>query len=231
MVSMGTVARSRFFSRALIASLALHCVLVAFIPPLARLEGTQSVELLSFVRVQPVHIQTPHPHHERPAVAPVRGAAAHVALAHAPAAASRSIAKTTTHVQSQQQYAPVAGSAQPGGAVAATGAPITAPSATPLATQSAASSRQVVGGYMPLGADEPIPVLDPSVRKALLALGVHVTLTVTVDANGHTQSVAFAPPLDDSVERQIRSLLAAASWDPAVCGAGTTCEGQAVIRL
>ncbi|HUA09268.1 MAG TPA: hypothetical protein VMA98_08345 [Candidatus Acidoferrales bacterium] len=229
---MGTVARNRFLIRALLASLALHCVLLAFIPPLAHLEGAQNVELLSFVHVAPIHIQTPRPHRERPAIAPVRGAAPRVALAHAPAAAARSIAKATSHAPAQRQHAPIAGTAEPGGVTVANGvAPVAAASSTPLAAPSAAPGRQVVGGYMPLGAEEPVPVLDPSVRKALLALGVHVTLTVTVDANGRTQNVAFAPPLDDSVERQIRSLLAAASWDPAVCGGGMSCEGQAVIRL
>jgi hypothetical protein len=83
---------------------------------------------------------------------------------------------------------------------------------------------------MPLGVSD-TPVLDPSVRKALLALGVHVRLTITVDSAGRTKNVAFQPPLDASVEEQIRTLLASASWDPAVCGGGMTCEGQATITL
>ena len=48
---------------------------------------------------------------------------------------------------------------------------------------------------MPLGVSD-MPVLDPSVRRALLALGVHVRLTITVDSAGHTKNVAFQPPLD-----------------------------------
>ncbi|MGC2129858.1 MAG: hypothetical protein WA629_07150, partial [Candidatus Aquilonibacter sp.] len=104
------------------------------------------------------------------------------------------------------------------------------PSAIPPAAQGEVASRQAIGGYMPLGVSD-MPVLDPSVRRALLALGVHVRLTITVDSAGHTKNVAFQPPLDAGVEDQIRSLLASASWDPAVCGGGMTCDGQATITL
>jgi len=230
------VVRNRLLYWALLASLTLHLLLVTLIPPLANLEGAQNIELLSFVRIQPVHIQTPRPHVEHAASAPVRAPAAHVAVAHAQARASRPIARTTASAQPRPEMAaPVVGAVKSGAAATSAGVVAsnvsTAPSETPLPVPSEGPSRQVVGGFMPLGAEEPIPVLDPSVQKALLALGVHVTLTITVDAAGHTRSVAFQPPLADDIEKQIRSLLASASWDPAVCGGGMTCEGQATIKL
>lgn len=234
MVSMGTVApRNRLLYRALLASLALHLLLLAFIPPFATIAGGQSVELLSFVRVQTVHIQTPKPKIEPLAKAAVQGATPTVSKVHAPAVALRPMQHALASAQPQRQVAPLVGAAQPGAAAQASHPPLAAtPSATPgTAEQNDTASRQAVGGYMPLGADEPTPVLDPGVRKALLALGVHVTLTIDVDSAGHTKSVAFEPPLDDNIENQIRSLLASAQWDAAVCGAGMTCEAQATIRL
>jgi len=234
MVSMGTVApRNRLLYRALLASLALHLLLLAFIPPLASIEGGQNVELLSFVRVQTVHIQTPKPKVEPPAKGALQGPVPFVSHAHAPAVALRPVQRAHASAAPQRQIAPILGSAQPGSVAQATRPPLAAtPSATPgTPAQNDTTSHQAVGGYMPLGADEPMPVLDPAVRKALLALGVHVTLTVDVDSAGHTKSVAFEPPLDDTVEKQIRSLLASAQWDAAVCGAGMTCEAQATIKL
>jgi hypothetical protein len=234
MVSMGTVApRNRLLYRALLASLALHLAVIAFIPPFASISGGQNVELLSFVRVQTVHIQTPKPKVEPPAKAAVQAPIAVVSKAHAPTVALRPVAHAPASAAPQRQVAPVLGSAQPGAIAEVTRAPVVAsPSATPgTPDQSDTASRQAVGGYMPLGADEPMPVLDPAIRKELLALGVHVTLTIVVDSTGHTKSVAFEPPLDDNVEKQIRTLLASAQWDAAVCGAGMTCEGQATIKL
>ncbi len=233
MVSMGTVARNRLLYRALLASLALHFALLAFIPPFVTVEGAQNVELLSFVRIQTVHIQTPKPKVEPPAKAAVAGPVPIISKAHAPTVALRPVQHAPASASPQRQVAPVLGSAQPGSIAEATRPPLGAtPSATPGAhDQSDATSRQAVGGYMPLGVDEPVPVLDPAVRKALFALGVHVTLTIVVDSTGHTKSVAFEPPLDENLEKQIRSLLGSAQWDAAVCGAGMTCEAQATIKL
>ena len=84
---------------------------------------------------------------------------------------------------------------------------------------------------MPFGAEQPEPVLDPSVRKELDALGAHVTLVVTVGDDGRTESVDFQPPIDPALESRIRSLLSDASWDPAVCGGGVACEGRATIKI
>jgi hypothetical protein len=84
---------------------------------------------------------------------------------------------------------------------------------------------------MPFGAEQPVPVLDPVVLKQLTALGVHLTLTVTVGDDGKTKTVAFDPSIDDPMKSRIQGLLADASWDPAVCGGGVACEGTATIRL
>jgi hypothetical protein len=74
-------------------------------------------------------------------------------------------------------------------------------------------------------------VLDPDVRKQLDGMGAHVTLTVTVGEDGRTENVAFDPPIDPQLEARIRSLLADATWDPAVCGGGVACEASATIKL
>ncbi|HTV92038.1 MAG TPA: hypothetical protein VMG98_04905 [Verrucomicrobiae bacterium] len=224
-----TVSHNRLLYRALLASLALHLVLLALIPPLARIESTQNIELLSFVRIQTVRIQTPAPRPEHRAAAPQHAVAAVVSVAHAPAPARRPVSTRTTQPSQQVAAAPVQASVVQSGSVA-TQPPVTVapPSTTPQ--NAPATSRQPVGGYEPLGVND-TPVLDPAVRKSLLALGVHVTLTIIVDGNGRTKHVAFSPALDPSVEQQIQALLASASWDPAVCGGGMTCEGQATITL
>jgi hypothetical protein len=224
------VGQNRLLYRALLASLALHLVLLALIPPFANFQGAQNVELLSFVRVQTVRVATPVPRPEHPATAPLRAALPQVSLAHA-SAARRPIGHASSHPQLPQPAAPiVAAAVRAGGVTRQPAVTAPAPSTAPLAAQSVAATRQAAGGYMPLGVND-TPVLDPSVRKLLRALGVHVTLTITVDSDGHTKHVTFAPPLDADVQAQIQSILASASWDPAVCGGGMTCEGQATITL
>jgi hypothetical protein len=228
------VAGNRLLYRALLASLAIHIVVIALIPPLAQLSGTQSVQTLSFVRIVQVQIRTPEPPpHELPAMAPVRAAVPRVSRVRRAASAIHAISRTIQHATPQPQRAPLVAAAEPGGSMASqgSGTTVTTPSSTPNQNNAGEPARQEVGGYMPLGADEPTPVLDPAVRKALVGLGVHVTLTVTVDSTGRTEDVSFEPPLDQGVEQQIRSMLASASWDPAVCGGGVTCEGQATIKL
>ncbi|HEX8806683.1 MAG TPA: hypothetical protein VF741_07020 [Candidatus Aquilonibacter sp.] len=208
-------------------------MLIAFIPPLASIEAGQSVEFLSFVRIQTVHIQTPKPKVEPPAKAEVAGPVPIVSHEHVHTIALRPVPNAKMSASPHQQVAPVVGAAQPGSIATATQQPVAAvPSARPgTEEQTNTTSREAVGGYMPLGADEPTPVLDPAVRRQLDALGVHVTLTIDVDSSGHTKSVAFEPPLDTNIENQIRTLLASAQWDAAVCGAGMTCEAQATIKL
>ena len=86
------------------------------------------------------------------------------------------------------------------------------------------------GGFMPFGADAD-PVLDPKALGQLQALGLHVTLTVTVGDDGKTKSVNFHPPLDPQLEAQVRALLATANWDPAYCGGGVPCQKDTNITL
>ena len=54
---------------------------------------------------------------------------------------------------------------------------------------------------------------------------------MTVGEDGRTEEVAFDPPIDPQTESRIRSLLADANWDPAVCGGGVACEAHATIKL
>jgi hypothetical protein len=221
--------------RAIIASLALHLVLLALIPPFAASDGTQAVETISFVHMLRVAIE--HPVARRaPAVA--AQAPARAPVAHTPKRIARLTAahpaKRAVPSSSPVAAAPIVAQERAGTAVATvkSDAPQIVPSAKAQPQQDAAPpARQSLGGFMPLGADEPSPVLDPAVRKALAALNVHVTLTVSVDANGHTKAVAFAPAIDAAIEDTIRSMLAPATWDPAVCGAGMPCAANATIRL
>jgi hypothetical protein len=118
-----------------------------------------------------------------------------------------------------------AGEANAGGAAA----PDVTPS--PVARTVASEGTRQTGGYLPFGAEQPVPVLDPNVLKQLGTLNVHVTLLVTVGDDGRTQNIEFQPPVDPQVESRIRSMLADASWDPAVCGGGVSCSGIATIKL
>ena len=226
------ISHNRLLYWALLASLALHLVLLALIPPFANLESTQNIELLSFVHIQTVRISTPAPRPHRSAAAPVRAAAAvRSVVARAPALARRPVSRRTTQPSQQQlAAAPVVASAVQGGGVSAVPSVSAVPATAAPQNPPSETSRQPIGGYEPLGVND-TPVLDPAVRKALVALGVHVKLTITVDGSGRTQHVAFSPPLDPSVEAQIQALLASASWDPAVCGGGMTCQGEATITL
>lgn len=230
------LSKDRLLPRAFVASLALHLVAVALIPPLLVAGGTQPVETLSFVRIVQLTVRHPTPH---PAAAVVAEAPAHAVVAHA--APVRIPDRTHAHRKAQVRpasplpKAPVVAAVVHPGTAAIVGkddAPaIAASAAPPVPDDQNPPNHPVTGGVMPLGADEPMPVLEPSVRQALLALGVHVTLTVDVDAHGRTKSVAFAPPLDAAMQERIRAMLASASWDPAVCGAGMACEANATIRL
>jgi hypothetical protein len=221
-----TQSNSLLLYRALPAALLIHLVLLALIPPLASAPAARSIEFLAFVRSIPIRIERPQQRPAKPA-----------AIVRRPELAIKTPRIVEHPVKSAVTRAPDAKAVATVSHAAVSGtAPLTvsatpAPSVAPQTTQSALPAKAVSNGYMPLGADEPIPVLDPAVRSALFALGVHVTLTIDVDANGHTKRIAFAPALDADTEQRIRDLLTSATWDPAVCGGGESCEGQAVIRL
>lgn len=223
----------RLLYRALLLSLALHLLIALFIPALATFEGNgPSIETISFVRVIHISVLPKRPvAHERPAAAPLKAPAPQIEPQH------RATSRPEQHAPASARLsrAPVeAAQSHRGSAIAQVeaSAPPAAVTATPQAATVASSETQEnTGGYMPLGAEEPTPVLDPAVRKTLAALGIHTTLTVDVDAGGKTKTVTFSPPVDANIENQIRTLLASARWDPAFCGAGVACEAQTTIKI
>lgn len=229
--------RDTLLYRAFLASLALHLVLIALIPPLVASDSSQTIETLAFVHtvrldvIEPTAHPLPRPRSRARIYAPKPRVARH----HVERAAPRLRRLPHAHASPTQvvERAPQVASAVSAGAAHSTKAqgPVSVAAAPIVAAVPQPPIRQAIGGTMPLGAEEPTPVLDPAVLKALDALGVHVTLTVTVGGNGRTLAVAFAPQLTAAIEAQIRALLASASWDPAVCGAGMTCQAQATIRL
>jgi hypothetical protein len=218
--------RDRLLARALLASLALHLLVFALIPRLVSSGNGPAIETLSIVRIISISVRPATP---APAPLPVHVTAPRP-QAHAPAPA-RHARVIALHPAARRAHVPATTAPAPAAAVQSQSAP-PAPSAaaTPQPT-SAPQPQQPVAGMMPLGVDEPVPVLERSARQALVALGVHVTLTIDVDARGRTTKVSFSPDLDPSLEAKIRELLSEASWDPAVCGAGLACEGVATIRL
>lgn len=233
---MGAIAGTRErMGGATLASVSLHVLVALAIPALAWTASTATpVETVSFTRV--LHVEVTHP---KPAQPPPRAIAPRHAVTptlhyayhlHVVAAIHRH-ASPAPAVATDAPGAPAVGKvARVGNGVANSDVP---PNVTPspAAREVASVGAHEQGGYLPFGAEQPEPVLDPSIRKQLEALGAHVTLTVTVDEDGRTENIVFAPPVDPQTETRIRSLLADASWDPAVCGGGVACTAQTTIKL
>jgi hypothetical protein len=228
-------ARARM-GRATLGSVAIHVLVAVAIPALAWTASTNApVETVSFTHI--LHVQITPPRAPKPpprAVAPHRDPKPDVSFAshtRLVAAIPHRHAPPAPVVATNAPAAPAVGAV----AQAGTGSSDSdaAPNATPSPAVRAVASvgARHPGGYLPFGAEQPDPVLDPGVRKELDALGTHVTLIVTVGDDGRTESVAFDPPVDTQLETRIRSLLADASWDPAVCGGGVSCEARATIKL
>ena len=225
----------RAMGRALLVSFGLHACALALIPALAWLPTPEStVETVTFTHVAHIEIvprtRRPQPRpmapHHRSAV--VISEAERVELARV---SHRPVASPPPSSVYRVSSAPVVAAApRPGHGTAPV---VSAPqaSATPAPREVSSIVGRNVGGTLPFGAEQPDPVLDPGVRKELAALGVHVTLVVTVGDNGKTKSVEFQPAVDPPTQTRIEALLADASWDPAVCGGGISCEGRATIRL
>lgn len=219
---------------ATLASLSLHVLVALAIPALAWTASTATpVETVSFTRILHVEV-TPRVAHPPPkAVAPRHEAKPTLHFAyhlHVVAAVHRH-ASPAPLVATDAPGAPAVGKfARVGNGVANSDAP---PNVTPspAAREVASIGTHEQGGYLPFGAEQPEPVLDPGILKQLQALNAHVTLTVTVDDDGRTQNILFNQPVDPQVESRIRSLLADASWDPAVCGGGVACTAQTTIKL
>ncbi|MBV8149106.1 MAG: hypothetical protein JO092_08450 [Candidatus Eremiobacteraeota bacterium] len=233
---MTSMVGSRTMAGSSLASLLLHAGAALLIPALAWLPANMPpVETVSFVRIPHILIErrtAPQPQprsvarEQRPV--PLLSLPTHVELAHLD---RQRRAPPRPAVARQVSAAPVVAEAQQIGNGLAKGQPAPQTSTSPQIREVASVGNRDVGGYLPFGAEQPDPVLDPGVRKQLAALGVHVTLVVTVDEDGKTKDVAFEPPVDSQLQKQIESLLSDASWDPAVCGGGIACEGHATIRL
>jgi hypothetical protein len=219
-----------------LASLALHALAALLIPALAFLPSSAPpVETVSFVRVthivimpKPTSQPQPRPAAPHKKVTVVVSNAVHIEMAKVQ---SRHTASPPPVVSNVLAAAPTVADEQKTGSGTGVGTPAPQVTATPFAREVASVGNHSAGGYMPFTAQQPDPVLDPGVRKQLDGLGIHVTLVVTVNEDGKTEQVVFQPPIDPRLEKQIESLLADASWDPAVCGGGISCEGQATIKL
>jgi hypothetical protein len=228
-------ARERM-GRATLASLAIHVLAALAIPALAWTASTATpVETVSFSRILRVEVRPPRVPHPPPrAVAPHHSAKPVVNFAsHVRLVSDRPHRRASPEppVATNAPAAPSVAAMQRAGAASTNGnaAPNAAPS--PVVRAAASVGARQIGGYLPFGAVQPDPVLDPGVRKELDQLGAHVTLVVIVGDDGRTESVLFDPPIDPLLENRIRSLLADASWDPAVCGGGVACEARATIKL
>lgn len=232
---MGALLSRDRLRAALLASLVLHAFFAYLLPGIAVVRGpAPAIETLTYVRALPILIQTPRPLvPARPALAPVRAPAPRIhPIQRSKTGAYRALRRVSSaHVPAAA--APIVASHIERGALApnpATATPVPTSTAR-AATVASVETRNDVGGYMPLGASVPVPVLDPNVRDSLQALGIHVTLLIVVDASGHTKDVVFQPPLDDAMQSRIRSMLASATWDPAICGGGIACQAKMTIRL
>ena len=220
--------------RATLGSLAIHALAVIAIPALAWTASGAPVETVSFTHILRIQIVRPRAALPRPrAAAPHYNISPSMNFAHRIAVVKLTQRRSATKapVATNAPAAPAVATIAEAGDSKANGDAGPGSSATPAARAVASVDAHQAGGYLSFGAEQPVPVLDPAVRKALDGLGVHVTLIVTVGDDGHTTNVVFAPPLDPQSENRIRSLLADASWDPAVCGGGVSCEAQATIRL
>jgi hypothetical protein len=242
---------NRLLWRALAASLGAHLLLALFLPVwTAQLSaGLQPVEAISFAPIMRVNVQRPAAKSLPAAVPRTSHRARVVSFAHSKAelaaprhkpkarpmrhtGASGQVAAAPKLVAQRQTalYARPTASAQVSTQQAAP-APTPQPQATQAdyAVNGAGESNR--GGMLPFTGTQP-PTLDPAVRAQLQQrFGVHVTLVVTVDEDGHTKAVDFQPPLDTQTERAIEALLSNANWDAAVCGGGVSCEGKATIKL
>lgn len=243
-----------YLRRALVASLALHLLFALLLPvwqpprDYAAVPYDIHIQVRRLARLQVVHaaarsLPTAAPRTRRRAPVPVAAARhelrsnrispkarpnpPHAARHHLNAAPGRvAPANVPLVARANPTTAPLGVVAQKGSS-AATPSPV----ATTGPRNQQGNGNAPVGGVMPLGAAQD-PVLDPRVLTSLRqSVATHVTLLVTVGDDGRTKSVAFHPPLQPQQERAIEAILAAANWDPAVCGGGIACQGTATINL
>lgn len=235
--------RRRFLGRAILASLAIHGLIAFVIPSLAQVASPQPIETISFVRITHVAVAKPaspvQPSHP---AAPKRVAPRVVAAVPKPKRAPAEHPKPREPKPAAPAF--VAAAAPRKAAVTASVTtratappqavmPLPKATSAPAPVQKAAPSQgtHIVTGFMPFGASEAQPVLDPNVHRQLAAIGIHVHLTVLVGDDGRTKHIDYRPPLDPSLRAKIQALLANANWDAAYCGGGIPCEGTAEIDL
>jgi len=234
---MGAAAGARGrMGEATFASVVIHVLVALAIPALAWTASTVTpVETISFkhiVRIEVVPPRVPHPppraiapHHDR---RPIVNFASRV---HLVSERPHLHATSEPAVATNAPVAPAIGTVARAGEGNASGDAVPDATPSPVVRAAASVGEHQTGGYLPFGAEQPDPVLDPGVRKQLESLGAHVTLIVTVGDDGRTKDVLFDPPIDPQIQSRIRSILADASWDPAVCGGGVACEASATIKL
>jgi hypothetical protein len=225
----------RFLTAAVLVSLLVHGLVALGIPGMAWTESTAApFETISFVHIAHIEVAQHRAAHRAPrALAPEKSVAPAVHFV-----THHELAKTTGRrpavmphaVTANRSTAPTVAADSQAGSPTGTGTDPPQPAATPAHAVSTVGNHDD-GGYMPFGAEQPDPVLDPGIQKQLAALGVHVTLIVTVGEDGKTKNVVFQPVLASALEARIQSLLSDANWDPAVCGGGVACEAQATIHL
>ncbi len=233
---VASTASRGFMGRAMLASLGFHALAALLIPALAwTVTSAAPVETITFTRVARIEIQRREPPRPQPrAAAPHRSSETKISettrleLAHT---AMHRVSSPPPAVSYRESTAPSVAAASRAGNGTASGEAAPQASASPAARAVASTVGRDKGGYLPFGAEQPDPVLDPGIRKQLDSFGVHVTLLVTVGEDGRTKRVVFEPDVDPQLESRIESLLADASWDPAVCGGGISCEGRATIKL
>src|SRR5579862_3718322 len=215
---MAVVAQRRGLVEGGVASVFLHVLAAALIPALAWMPSSlPPVETISFVRVSHIVVERqqpkPPPRAEAPhfRAAPLINPIRHQELSN--------LTPRPTRVQPRppardQSGAPDTALVQRPGTGTSDQAAVVEATAPPAARSVASVGTHQNGGYMPFGAEQPEPVLDPAILKQLAALGVHVTIVVTVGEDGKTKNIAFQPPVDPQIQSRIESLLADASWDP-----------------
>lgn len=245
------------FRRALLGSLALHGLAALFVPTLAPVAGPspETLETISYERVQHVALQAraARPHTQAPptfkkaavtphvlrhrAAAPARKAAASRPQPHATAPPTPGATVATRAFSEGASHATPLPATPAPVAVARTAAPA---SAMPLASPAAAPQRRAVPNAAGASARSGLglfgEVQDPSLAKPVMdellrRFRLNLTLIVTVGDDGRTKQIEFHPPVTSQLENQIRTLLADANWDPALCGGGIACEGKATIKL
>ncbi|MBV8725541.1 MAG: hypothetical protein JO078_02465 [Candidatus Eremiobacteraeota bacterium] len=231
--ALGAQAR---FGRATLVSMGIHLLVALLIPALAWTSSAGApVETISFTHILHIQVTPPRPvQHARRALAPrhsLRPQITFVTSARTVALSPHRHASPAPMALHAAPAAPAMATVSQTGEGSSNGVAQTNVTPPPQARAVASVGTHQVAGYMPFGAQQPDPVLNPDVKKQLDALGVHVTLLVTVGDDGRTENVVFTPTLDPAMETRIRSLLADAAWDPAVCGGGVSCEGHATIKL